>query len=300
MRHCVLDGMLGLAGQSILCLRQRLWFIRFMLMRSSLVLDVDLIVQVWTSASNSYKGREVFWYWLRLIINLSNAMGAPMDEVRSGRLFGAAPRKRVAECDCTDLLGFPGAWVGAGVPTCCAGGQDDDMTPIRSPSRRSLAIVPSDTILKLFQCLFGTEDADGLVDVSQLGPHGYECFEVCRLAPVFWTAPARMHLVLCCVVLCCVVCARLCFHARFVGYVCVRDIRGSLCLSSQTDKPASSGPSTVCWRMRVCRALPLWPLEPLALRRRPQAVSVCPNTASCTSPSTPPARTWWACDGCSP
>ena len=81
-------------AQSILCVRQRLWFLRFLIQRSAYSWDASFIYIIAVRSLAVSKAREVFWYWLRLIIYQSLGMTVSVDEV------GGCMRSRVGCVHC--------------------------------------------------------------------------------------------------------------------------------------------------------------------------------------------------------
>ncbi len=68
--------------QSILSVRQRLWFLRFMLSRVACAVEVNFLGTMARASAASFRASEVFWYWLRMVLYQPLMLGVAVDEVR--------------------------------------------------------------------------------------------------------------------------------------------------------------------------------------------------------------------------
>ncbi len=83
-RRCDTGLLVCQCVQSVLCVRQRLWFFRYLLVRSEKRAPFQIIENIWESVRVWPTGREVFCYWIRMISGrqLEQYVGE-VDEVRS-------------------------------------------------------------------------------------------------------------------------------------------------------------------------------------------------------------------------
>lgn len=77
--------------QSLLSVRQRLWFIHRLVSKGATQLEPPLFVEIWKSLRHWAQAREVFWYWLRMMTIANYTLGDLPLEVR-GRVLFAWPR----------------------------------------------------------------------------------------------------------------------------------------------------------------------------------------------------------------